>query len=314
MPPIPNPLPTMLGGSPALASPALRGIGLTVLGVFLFAANDALGKSLVAAATIGQILLIRSTAAFVLLTPVLWRAGAGPFRRAPRPGLQALRIVLAMAEVALFYLALSALPLGETLTIYLAAPIYVTALSPWLLGESVGWRRWAAVLVGFAGVVLAMQPGSAAPSFGLLAAVAGSLVYALMLVITRRLSGTDNRVLLTGQLGGGWVLGAALVLAGDWAPIDAGTTARLALLGVVAMAGMACVNRALLIAPASVVAPYHYTLIVWALAFGAIFFGEEPGPGTLAGAALITGAGLFIFFREKVRSGTVKREHAIPPG
>lgn len=304
---------TALAGRPALASPALRGIGLTLLGVLIFAANDALGKSLVATATIGQILLIRSTAAFALLGPVLWRAGAGPFRRAPQPWLQGLRIVLSMAEVALFYLALAVMPLGETLTIYLAAPIYVTALSPWLLGERVGWRRWAAVLVGFVGVVLAMQPGAMTLSFGMLAALAGSLVYALMLVLTRRLSGTDNLVMLTGQLGGGWVLGAALVLAGDWAPIGGETVLRLALLGVLAMAGMACVNRALLIAPASVVAPYHYTLIVWGLAFGALFFDERPGPATLLGAAIITAAGLFIFFREKVRHGEVKPEHAIPP-
>jgi len=147
------------------AAPSVRaGVALMLLGMLLFSLNDVMGKWLVATYSVGQVLLIRSFAGLVALTPFIWAAGAASLFRIERPGLQALRAALATVEVFCFYAAVQYLPLADAMTYWLAAPIYVAALSPLLLGERVGWRRWCAIAVGFGGVVIAMGPSAAALS------------------------------------------------------------------------------------------------------------------------------------------------------
>src|SRR5436853_124573 len=153
-------------------SPA-AGIGFMLAGTALFSLNDALGKWLVARYPVGELLLVRSVAALILLAPLVQRAGIAAFTTAPRPGLQIVRVVLSTLEVAMFFWAVSYLPLADTVTFYLAAPIYVTALSVILLGETVGWRRWAAVVAGFCGGLLALRPSAASLTLPALTALAG---------------------------------------------------------------------------------------------------------------------------------------------
>jgi drug/metabolite transporter (DMT)-like permease len=117
---------------------ALAGIGLMLVGIFFFALNDALGKWLISTYSLGQLLLVRSAAALVLLAPFIWREGLTPFRAAPRPLIQWLRPVFSTLELGCFYWALAYMPLADVMTFYLASPIYVTAVSPFLLGEHVG--------------------------------------------------------------------------------------------------------------------------------------------------------------------------------
>src|SRR5690349_164936 len=135
--------------SAAARSANLAGIGMMLIGIFFFSLNDAMGKFLIATFSVGQILLIRSAAGLVMLTPFMRREGWAAFRDAPRPGIQVLRAVFLTFEVAAFYWALADMSLADVMTFYLAGPIYVTAMSPVLLGEQVGWRRWVAVGVGF---------------------------------------------------------------------------------------------------------------------------------------------------------------------
>ena len=124
------------------------GIALMLLGILLFVANDVLGKWLVATYGVGQILLVRSLAALVMLAPAIRREGAEALLHPPRPGLQAVRVLLSTLEVAAFYWCVAYLPLADVVTFYLAGPIWVAALSGPLLGERVGWRSWAAILLG----------------------------------------------------------------------------------------------------------------------------------------------------------------------
>ena len=121
---------------PAGSDHALLGIGLMLTGIFFFALNDALGKWLVATYSVGQLLLVRSIAGLVFLAPFIRREGVAAFRDAPRPFIQFLRPVFGTVEVACFYWALSYMPLADVMTFYLAGPIYVTAVSPLLLGET----------------------------------------------------------------------------------------------------------------------------------------------------------------------------------
>ena len=285
--------------SPAHPSHAtLAGIGLMLASVFLFTVNDALGKWMVAVYPVGQFILLRAAGSLILIGPYAWRTGWQPFRDAPRKGLQLLRIVLSTVEMALFFWAVSYLPLADTITFWLATPIYVTALSPLVLGERVGWRRWTAVLIGFAGVILAMRPTAATFTGPALIAVSGSILYAFSLMATRALRDIPNTVLTTGQLLGSLLIGLLLVPLG-W------KTPSLTDLGIVmVIAGFAtvavfCLNRALILAPATVVTPFQYTMIVWAVIFGYAMFGDIPDWQTLAGAVIIIGAGIYIFWREQ---------------
>ena len=275
------------------------GVAMMLLGVLLFAVNDALGKWLVGTYTVGQLLLVRSVAGLCAMAPFIRRAGPRAFLGMPRPALQALRVAFSTLEGALFFWALTELPLAEVMTYYMAGPIYVTALSPFLLGERVGWRRWAAVVAGFGGVVLALRPSPGAVSLGAVCALAGSFSYALFMVATRKLAGTPGTVLMTAQLLAAFLFGGALVLAQGWTPPGPVDLALMLLLGVGSLCGNLCVNQSLRLAPASVVVPYQYTLILWGMLFGYLFFGEAIGPHTIAGAGLIVGAGIFIFLREQ---------------
>jgi len=288
---------------------ALAGIGFMLLGVFLFSCNDALGKYLLATYSVGQMLFIRSVAAMLLLSPFIWRAGTAPFRAAPRPGLQIFRVLFSTAEVAMFFVAVSYLPLADTVTFYLAAPIFVTALSALFLGEQVGWRRWSAVLVGFVGVIITLRPSAATLSWPALIALAGSFFFSLLMIATRTLRGTADIVLTGGQIAT-TLFFATMAAPFGWIAPTWPDFCGLALLGVVAMIALFCVNRSLKLAPASVVVPYQYALIVWAILFGYLVFGDVPDVLMLVGSAIIIAAGLYIFWREQAVG---RREQTFTP-
>ena len=276
----------------------LAGIALMLAGIFFFSLNDAMGKWLIATFSVGQLLLVRSAAALVFLAPFIKREGLSAFRQAPRPLIQWLRPIFSTLEVACFYWALAYMPLADVMTFYLAGPIYVTAMSPLLLGEHVGWRRWLAVILGFVGVMVALSPTGGALTPAALIAIAGSVSFAILMVLTRLAAGTSDTVLVTTQTVGALLFG--LVAAPfTWVALDWQDTGLLVLLGVVSMVAYLCVNRSLRLAPATVVVPYQYSAIVWAILFGFIFFGDIPRASMLTGAGIIIAAGFYIFIRER---------------
>jgi S-adenosylmethionine uptake transporter len=285
----------------------LAGILLMLLGDFLFALNDAMGKWLVASFSVGQVLLIRSIGAFIVLGPMIAHQGRGTLFKVERPGLQLLRVVLATADTALFYAAVAYLPLADVMTFYMAAPIYVAAISHLFLGEKVGWRRWLAIVLGFAGVVIALRPSSASLSLASLFALVGSLSFAMSLVMNRVLRATSDTTLVTWQTLGALAAGAALTM-GSWATPTSLDFFAMLLLGVVSCAAHLMITRALKLAPASTLAPLQYSLLLWAVVFGLIFFGDVPDSQILAGSAVIVFAGLFIFHRQKVVDKVVPSE------
>ena len=283
----------------AISSTVFFGILLMLLGIFFFALNDALGKFLIVRYSLGQLLLVRSAFALLLLAPFIWHEGWKPFRAAPRPVVQWLRPVFSTLELGCFYWALAYMPLADVMTYYLAAPIYVTAVSPFLLGERVGWRRWAAVLAGFAGVMIALNPSARSLTPASFVALAGSFSFAILMISTRLVRGTSDIVLVTAQMAAALIAG--LVLAPlTWVPLTWTAVGLLVVTGMIATISHMCVNRSLKLAPASVVTPYQYTEIVWAIAFGYVFFGDVPRAAMLIGAAVIVAAGIYIFIREQV--------------
>jgi drug/metabolite transporter (DMT)-like permease len=278
-------------------SARLAGIALMLLSVFMFSFGDALGKYIVATYSVGQLLSLRAVAALFVLSPAVWRQ-RDKFARLERPVLQAVRVALSTLEVAAFFLATVYLPLADVTTYYLACPIFVTALSALVLRESVGWRRWVAILVGFCGVVIALKPSAQTVSWPAMIALAGSLCFSMLMLITRLLRATPDIVMATSQFVGTFLLGALMAPFG-WVTPKASHLALFAAAGCISVSALLCVNRALKLAPASIVVPYQYSMIVWAVMFGLIVFGDVPSRSVILGAAIIIGAGLYIFMRER---------------
>jgi len=278
-------------------STRLAGIALMLTGVGMFSFGDALGKALVASYPVSELLLLRAAVPLAVLLAMIWRQRAA-LPRLQRPGLQLLRMALSTAEVAAFFVAVVYLPLADVITYYLACPIFVTALSAIILGEHVGWRRWSAVGIGFAGVLIAMQPSAQTISWPALIALGGSFSFALLMIVTRSLRETPDIVLAATQFTGTFSVG--LVLAPfAWRAPGLPDLGLFVLAGCISIAALLCTNRSLKLAPASVVVPYQYSMIVWAVMFGYVVFGDVPSAATIAGAAIIIAAGLYIFIREQ---------------
>ncbi|GAU83610.1 DMT family transporter [Bosea sp. BIWAKO-01] len=279
-------------------SATLTGITMMLLGILLFSVNDVLGKWLVATYTVGQVVLLRSVAALIVIAPFVVKQGIGRTLRPERPWLQVLRVTLGSCEVALFYWAVSYLPLADTMTLWLAAPVWAVILAALLLGERVDAGRWLAVVVGFIGVAVALNPSGQSLTLPAIIALVGSVSFAAMMIMARQLRGTPDVTLVAWQTLGAFVMGLILLPFG-WTTPSLAHIGLLGLLGIVAMAAHLCVTRSLKLAEASVVVPYQYTLIVWALIFGWFIFGDWPSLSMLIGSGLIVVAGLALLVLER---------------
>jgi drug/metabolite transporter (DMT)-like permease len=281
------------------------GILLFVGGMALFTSNDAIGKWLVADYTVAQVLLLRSVAALAVLLPWIlrdWRRLSNP----PQKRLHLLRLSLLCGEVACFYWALRYLPLADVMTIYMSSSIFVTALAGPVLGEKVGPRRWAAVVVGFCGVLIVLDPSGAALSLPALVALGGTLAFSVLLLVTRRLRAASPVGLVAYQnLAVGLVGGAAVPF--YWVPPTTLDLVLLLGLGVVSLGAHVLLNRALAWTPAAVVAPFQYTSIVLAAILGYLVWGDVLSERMLLGNLIIIGSGLYIWHRERRLAATGRR-------
>ncbi|MDM9621853.1 DMT family transporter [Rhizobium sp. S96] len=294
----------------AVGNAVLAGVLLMLLGDVLFSLNDAMGKWLVASFSVGQVLVLRSLGSFAMLAPMIVRQGSAALVQLERPSLHILRMVLATGDVALFYAAVAYLPLADVMTFYMAGPIYVAAFSHFFLGETIGWRRWLAVFIGFIGVVIALRPSSAMLSWPSIFGLVGSLSFALTLVLSRRLRQTSDVTLVTWQTIAAFVVGLFLSI-GNWGPMTAVDVAAMLALGIVAGSAHMMITRALKLAPASLLAPLQYSLLIWAIVLGYLFFGDLPDSQILMGSGVIVLAGLFIFHRKNLVGDTPKAD--VPP-
>ena len=192
-----------------------------LLGMVMFSLNDVLGKWLVSSYSVPQLMLIRSVAAVTVLLPFFWRSGWRGLIRVERPRLQALRSSLFAFEAIAFYFAVGYMSLADTMTYWLATPIYVAALSPLMLGEKIGWRRWTAILIGFAGVVIALEPSAESLTLPALIAFCGSIAFAFAMIFGRTLRATPDTTLVFWQVAVAAVF-AVVGLAFDpvgWTPV-----------------------------------------------------------------------------------------------
>ena len=280
------------------------GVGLYLLGVGLFAINDALGKWLVKDYGVGQLMMLRSIGAVIVLAPMILKLRVNVID--PRqPGLQVLRILVAAADTFVFYYATRYMPLADVMTFYMATPLIVTALSAPLLGEKVERFRWIAVLIGFVGVLIALRPSPQMFSWAAPLALFGAVMFALSQTITRELRGVHWLPLVLWQFVGGGLIGAATV-PWAWTTPSLFDLGLMALVGVVSMFCFIFIVRALALARAAVLAPLQYSAILWAAILGWLIWRDAPTLPIVVGNAIIIGSGLYVAARGKMVGAAVE--------
>lgn len=268
----------------------------------LFAGMDAVAKLLmVADYSVIQVLFFRAGFGLIPLAPLLWRSGRRAMATA-RPWAHVARSAIALLAVGCFFLAIRRLPLVQVTAIGFAAPLLITALSVPLLKERVGRDRWLAVTAGFGGILIVAGPDAWSGDLlgaGAAFAVAGTVLYALAMVLMRDMGRTEAAVttvfwfsVLTMIL-----TGAALPLV--WQVPDPRAWGLFAAAGILGGTAQLLISQAVRLAPASVVAPFDYFHIVASSSLGWLLFAELPSPNTLAGAMVVMASGLYVLRREK---------------
>lgn len=286
---------------PAEADSVPYAVGCFLGAILLFAAMDTLIKFLTADYPVPQLMFVRSLVAFLLVGGyTLVRGGGIAAMRTRRPWGHVWRAFAGLISMGCFFYAFRELPLADVYVLSFAGPLFITALSAPLLGEPVGWRRWAAVVVGFGGVVVMAQPSAGAPLIPVLVGLCAALFYALAALAVRGLSRTETSasivlyLLLTTTV----VSGALAVPV--WTAPTAFALGLMALVGAIGAAAQVLLTQAFRRAPPAVVAPFEYTGMVWASLFGWMVFGDLPTVPVIAGAMVIIGSGLYILHRETV--------------
>ena len=301
---------------------SLRGCWLCCLAMFCSAWHDLLLKYIAGVTPLSQIFLVRFALFLLFVLFWLYRRGAlGHFWHRVSWRLQTLRTALFMVESFLFAFGLSKLPITSFFVAFSSFPVMVTALSPLVLGEKVGWRRWGAVLVGFSGVLYILNPSSGHFDIWLLVPAACALLFAFYVLLTRSLLKTDS---LEGTMFVFAVMGfvSSLVLAPFfWQAVPWDQWVALIGLSVMAVLAHVFFMQALTLTEAVVLQPFTYFIFVWIALFGRLLYDEVLTLNEWLGVGLILTGGLYIALREiqlarrsKLDSRRLPAESPVKPG
>ena len=279
-------------------SPRITGILLMMASMVFFTLLDATAKHLVQ--TLPPVVAVfgRYIVALALSLVVIMRTGKPDLMVTGYPYLQVLRGLLLMTSTVLNFIAIMYLQLAQTAAIFFSIPLWVCALSVPILGEKVGLRRWIAVAIGFAGVLVIMRPGTASFHWAMLLSISASFCGSIYNIVTRKVGGRDRAETSLFYVGLVGALAAATPLPFVWKTPQGIQWLLLAWMGIAGTIGHFMLIQAHRLAPASALAPFMYTQIVWMIAVGYLFFGDVPDFWTLVGAAIVVGSGLFVFAGE----------------
>lgn len=293
---------------PTEERPADRiGLGIVhmVAGVAGLGVLNALVKLLAARYAIVEIAFFRSLFALAPAATMVVAAGGWRTLATARPWGHIWRGLCGLSCMYLIFWSFELMPLADAIAIGFSAPLFLTALSAPLLGERVGLFRWGAVLLGFAGVLVIVQPGGGGAMFGFgsLVALASAVAYALTMITIRKLGRTERSSTIVFYFMLTATVLSAMALPWFW------RTPTLADLGLMVATGLCggltqhLITRAYMLAPAAVIGPFNYSALLWAALFGYLIWGELPGPSVALGAAIVAASGLAIVWRETRRPG-----------
>jgi drug/metabolite transporter (DMT)-like permease len=278
-----------------------RSVLLLFLALALFSCSDLLGKILNAALPPIEIAWLRYVAFTALVLPWALKGGVRGLATS-QPGLQILRGFGLMGSAVLFVSSVRYMPLAEATATGFMSPVFITALSVIFLGERPGVRRWSAVAAGIVGMLLVVKPGAGAFQWAALFAIASAATWAVAMIVTRRMGLQDSVATTLFWTAATGFLAVTLLLPFAWVPPTPQAVAIGLLIGVINTVAQWLTVLAYRHADASLLAPLSYTQLIWAAIWGFLVFGAVPDAGTIAGAAIIAGSGLYIAHRERVVS------------
>lgn len=305
-----------------------HGLGiLTILiGMVAISIQDALIKNISGVYPLHEIVLIRSVGALPFMLALVHMERGWNRLLTSRTPLLIVRAMFVVMANSFYFVAFAEIPLAEANAIFFVAPMFITILSIPILGEKVGWYRWGAVAVGFAGVVVILRPGSDVFQWIAIGPILGALSYAIMQMMTRKLGVSEPASVLgiSIHLTFIFVCTAMFLIAGDgrfedpandslrflfrawiWPPVE--DYPILACIGVLSAIIAYSLAQAYRIAEAGLIAPFEYTAVLLAVMWGFIFFDEIPDATAWTGIVLIVGSGLFTLYREVIRGRPVTR-------
>jgi len=279
----------------------LLGIAFGLASVVLFSGQSLVVKLLGDRYPMNEVVFFRHAFALVPAYVMLMQQGGLATLRTGRFPMHLARMAAGMSSMVLGFYALRLIPLADAVVYGFVSPLLVTALSVPVLGERVGIHRWSAVLIGFAGVILMMQPGSAPVEWGVMVALAGAFCGSFVNLTMRRLGATETAASTVCFYTGMCTIVFAATLPFSWITPNLVDLAILVSLGLGGGVAQYWYTKSLWYAPSALIAPLGYTQLIWMTAAGILFWNEIPTGWTLIGAAIICGSGLYILYREARR-------------
>ena len=291
----------------------LLGIGLMSLAMLLFVIMDALAKWLVSSEMSAiQLIAIRSWIILPIILLVLAARGQIKDLTTTHPGHHMLRGCFGFFAPVAFFTSLKSLPLADATVIFFSTTFILTAASAIFLKERVGLHRWGAVLIGFIGVVIAMDPRGGGDIQAYLLVLAAAGIYAMIFVSGKHLSRKDSVISLVFSLHLGMGFMATLILPWVWVPVSLIELGQLGLLTVIALFAHYLFTAAFARAEVSALAPFEYTSLLWATTIGYLVWQDIPTTNVWIGAGIIIACGLYVVHRESLRHCGLNVDREVP--
>ncbi len=284
--------------STANLSDSAKGVVAMIVATLLLTLNDAVTKLLTESYSIWQVLTLRHLFSLCVIVPyICWITGWSAMRVTNHAGL-AIRTLFFVATTVFIVASFSLLPLAFVTAIAFSSPIFVVAFSHFFTSEKVGPRRWLAVLAGFIGVLVIVRPGGADFAYVLILPVLAALAAGGRDVITRGLSRTESSISILFWANIAVICFAFVVTSTQgWAPISLASMALLFLNGLLNASAHFLIIDALRLGDASLVSPFRYSGLLWAIILGLLIWGDFPDAWTLVGAAVLVASGIYIIER-----------------
>ncbi|WP_166648319.1 DMT family transporter [Phyllobacterium brassicacearum] len=285
-------------------SPNLRGSLFMAIGMASFTFNDATVKYVAEHMNMGQVMLVRGLIATVLILALAWHKGMLTPLRDALHKMTVLRVIGEVVGTVSFLVALVHVPLALTSAILQALPLVVTMGAAMFFGEPVGWRRWIAIAVGFAGVLIIVRPGGDGVSPYILLIVVTVVFAALRDLATRKVPKTIPVLMISALTSAGVSLAGVAMIGplGGWTPMTSQNTLLLTLAACCVIVAYHFIILAMREGEISFVAPFRYTSLLWAILLGFLFFGDLPDIPMIVGSVIVIGSGLYTLYRERIVS------------
>lgn len=272
-----------------------------VLSLFTFTVSDAVTKWLTQTYPVGELIFVRSFFIIVPVLMVVWYRNDWGSLRTVNPRMQFLRTALVVLATALIVTSLKLLPLADYVAFLHAAPLIITALAWPLLREHVGWHRWAAVTVGFVGILIMTRPAPGIFQIAALVPLAAAGATALRDIVTRKMSETETTNSMMVWPVAGLALASAPFAPVGWVTPDLGDFGLMAISGFLVGVSHYLLIEAYRFAEVTLVAPFKYSSLVWAVLLGYMVWDQLPDAWIATGATIVIASGLYILHREAMR-------------